>query len=44
MQHLGSGGFADVFRYQDALGRRGAVKVLHGGATSAFGAVANPMA
>ncbi|HMS37779.1 MAG TPA: serine/threonine-protein kinase, partial [Arachnia sp.] len=41
---LGGGGFADVFRYQDALGRKVAVKVLHGGGASAFDAEANLMA
>lgn len=41
---LGGGGFADVFRYQDALGRKVAVKVLHGGDESAFDAEANLMA
>lgn len=45
---LGGGGFADVFRYQDGLGRRVAVKVLHrgvdSGATTDFEAEANLMA
>ncbi|HMR48833.1 MAG TPA: serine/threonine-protein kinase [Arachnia sp.] len=41
---LGGGGFADVFCYQDGLGRRVAVKVLHGTGGSAFNAEANLMA
>ena len=41
---LGGGGFADVFRYQDALGRKVAVKVLRPGGASAFDAEANLMA
>ncbi len=31
IEYLGGGGFADVFRYQDSLGRRVAVKVQHRG-------------
>lgn len=44
---IGGGGFADVFRYQDALGRRVAVKVTHGASgesAQAFEAEANLMA
>lgn len=45
---LGGGGFADVFRYQDSLGRYVAVKVLHrgvdGNAQASFEAEANLMA
>lgn len=47
IEWLGGGGFADVFRYQDALGRRVAVKVLHRSADTggpAFEAEANLMA
>lgn len=33
---LGSGGFADVFRYQDSLSRAVAVKVQHPGTTAAL--------
>ncbi len=48
IEWLGGGGFADVFRYQDSLGRRVAVKVQHrgvnGGASTAFEAEANLMA
>lgn len=45
---IGGGGFADVFRYRDALGRHVAVKVQHQGVDStssaAFTAEANLMA
>lgn len=48
MEWLGGGGFADVFRYQDSLGRRVAVKVQHRGVlgevSEYFEAEANLMA
>ena len=48
IEWLGGGGFADVFRYEDSLGRRVAVKVQHRGVdrggSSAFEAEGNLMA
>lgn len=45
---IGGGGFADVFRYQDAMGRSVAVKVQHrgidSGTSTAFQSEANVMA
>lgn len=37
LEWIGGGGFADVFRYQDSLGRRVAVKVQHRGPKSGEG-------